>query len=140
MAWKEIAPMIDEIWSSSGSAFNEAFSAILNVAVKGGLLFVGWYVGKLLGVGFFAEPSWKKVIFVSMPIAMLVAAFLSLCGFVFVVNPDETRAAAIDDALFTFWCVLLPLWGGSIYGMAFGEKPPPIGPREREILDGWREK
>ena len=111
--------MIDEIWSSSGSALKEAIGEIIVVAARGGLLVWGCVMGKVLGGGFFEEPlPWKKVIFISLPIALLVAAFLSLYGFFFVVNPGETRAEAIDDALFTFWCVLLPLWGGSIYGMA----------------------
>jgi hypothetical protein len=84
------------------SAFVKAVSDLFVVAARGAFLFWGVFMGKLLLTGLFKSPSRKKVAFISMPIAVIVAAFLAFWGFRWVVNPGETKAEAIHDAEVTF--------------------------------------
>lgn len=107
------------------SAFQEAVGELIVVAARGGLLFWGIFMGKLLGTGFFESPSWKKVAFISMPTAVLVASIFAFYGYKCVVNPGETKAEAIHDAEVTFFFVLLPLWTGCFWG-AMKLSPNPI--------------
>jgi hypothetical protein len=109
--------MLNEILQILGPAFREAISEIIVVAVRGGLLAWGVFMGKLLGTGFFEQPSRKKVFLISMPIALFIAALVAFYSYKCVVNPGETRTEAIHDAALTFFCVLLPLWTGCIWGI-----------------------
>ena len=100
-----------------GLAFKEAFSLLAEVAVRGALLAWAVFMGRLFATGFFKQPRPIKVALISMPIMVLIAAFLAFYAFKFVVNPGETRVEAIQDAQVTFFVVLLPLWAGCIWGM-----------------------
>lgn len=109
--------MLNEILQILGPALREATSEIIVVAVRGGLLAWGVFMGKLLGTGFFERPSSKKVFLISMPVAVFIAGFFAFYSFKWVVNPGETRTEAIHDATLTFFFVLLPLWTGCIWGI-----------------------
>ncbi len=109
--------MLNEILQILGPAFREAISEIIVVAVRGGLLAWGVFMGKLLGTGFFEQPSRKKVFLISMPIAVFIAGFFAFYSFKWIVNPGETRPEAIHDAALAFFFVLVPLWTGCIWGI-----------------------
>jgi len=97
------------------TAFRGSVSDLIVMAVRGALLYWVVFMGKLLGTGFFESPTWKKVGFISMPIALIIAALFALYSFKLVINPGETRAEAIQDAEATFFLFLLPLWAGCIW-------------------------
>lgn len=100
-----------------GLALEEAIWLLAQVALKGGILVWGVFMGKLFAIGFSEQPRLIKVVLISMPIMVLIAACFAFYGFKFVVNPGETRLEAIHDAQVTFFLVLLPLWAGCIWGM-----------------------
>lgn len=95
-------------------AFRSSVSDLIVMGVRGALLYWLVIMGKILGTGFFESPTWKKVGFISMPIAVVIAVLFALYSFR-LVNPGETRAEAIQDAEETFFLVLLPLWAGCIW-------------------------
>ncbi len=110
--------MIAQVLGTLREVFGEALDNIITVAVRGGGLFWLTFMGKILGAGFFQRPFYKKkVVFISMPIAVLVALFFAFWGYKWVVDPGETQADALHDAQLTFCYVLLPLWAGCIWGM-----------------------
>jgi hypothetical protein len=109
--------MFTEVVESLSAAFGDAVEGLIVVALRGGLLFWGVLMGRVLGTALFEPRSWKKVAFISMPIAVIVAAFFGFYSFKWVVNPGETKAEAIHDAEVTFFCVLLPLCTGCIWGL-----------------------
>lgn len=123
--------MPTDLFDPLSAAFRDAVSDLITVAVRGGLLFWGVFMGKILGTGFFESPSWKKVGLISMPIAVVIAGFFAFYSFKWVVNPGETKAEAVHDAEVTFFFVLLPLWTGCIWG-AMKLSPKPI---ERDSND-----
>jgi hypothetical protein len=98
-------------------ALEEAIGLLAQVAVRGGILAWGVFMGRLFATGFFKHPRTIKIVLISMPIMVLIAAFFAFYSFKFVVNPGETRLEAIQDAQVTFFLVLLPLWAGCIWGM-----------------------
>lgn len=118
--WELIAGLLStDSFESLRWAFREARDDLIIVAVRGAILFWGVFMGRLLGTGFFAPPIRLKVAFISMPVAVLVAAFFASYSFKWVVDPGETTAHAIHDAELTFFCVLLPLWTGCVWGMIY---------------------
>lgn len=108
--------MISEFIKPLSAAFGDALVSSFVVALKGGILFWGLLVGKVLATGIFEPPSRKKIAFISMPIAVVVSAFFAFYRFMWMVNPGETEADAIYDAEVTFFTVLLILWAGCIWG------------------------
>jgi hypothetical protein len=118
--WELIAGLLSTgSFESLRWAFREACDDLIVVAVRGAILFWGVFMGRLLGTGFFTQPIRLKVAFISMPVVVLVAAFLASYSFKWVVDPGETTAHAIHDAEVTFFCVLLPLWIGCVWGMVY---------------------
>ena len=84
-------------------------------------------MGRVLGTGFYEWPLIRKVIFISMPIAVLIASFFAFYSYRLVVTPGETMAEAIHDAQRTFFFVLVPLWSGCIWSaikLKFGVNVP----------------
>lgn len=109
--------MINDILSTFWPLLREAFSELIVVAFRGGFLIWGVFMGKLLGTGFYEKPSHYKVVFISMPLAVLTALFFSFWSYKWIVNPGETRVEALHDAGLTFFFVLLPLWSGCLWGI-----------------------
>ena len=109
--------MINDICVAFWPSFQEALSELIVVGVRGGVLVWGVFMGKLLATGFFEGPSRYKVAFISMPIAVLPAAFFAFWSYEWIVNPGETRSEALHDAGLTFFFVLLPLWSGCLWAM-----------------------
>ncbi len=108
--------MINDILATFWPSFREALSELIVVAVQGGFLAWGVFMGKLLATGFFEEQSRYKVAFISMPLAVLPAVLFAFWSFK-IVNPGETRSEALYDAGLTFFFVLLPLWSGCLWGI-----------------------
>ena len=108
--------MINDILATFWTSFREALSELIVVAVQGGFLAWGVFMGKLLATGFFKEQSRYKVAFISMPLAVLPAVLFAFWSFK-IVNPGETRTEALYDAQLTFYYVLVPLWAGCIWGI-----------------------
>ena len=67
------APLLDGVTT----ALQEAVGSLIAVAVRGALLFWGVYMARLLGTGLFDPPSLRKIAFVSMPLAVVVASFFA---------------------------------------------------------------
>ena len=107
--------MLNFILDAFGPALGDAIFALLQAAVRGGLLVSGVFWGKLLSTGFTEHPSIRRIISVAMPIQVVIALFFSLYGFWLVVNPGESQREAVRDAVFTFLVVLIPLWSGSVW-------------------------
>ena len=124
--------MIAFILQDIDQAFGVALNEIIAIAVRGGFLAWGIFMGWLLGTGFFddEEPYKRKVILISMPVAVLLALFFAFWSLKGCVNPGETGAEALHDAQVTFFSVLIPLWAGCLLGIfrhphslsMFGEK------------------
>ena len=102
---------------------DQALSAVLNemivLVVRAGVLVWGVIMGRVLGVGFYDinKPYKHKVLLLSMPASILLSMFFAFWSYKGCVNPGETKAEALYDAQFTFWCVLIPLWSGCIWGL-----------------------
>ena len=98
------------------NAFEHAFSLIIEVAVRGAALVWGVFMGRLIGTGFYENPDWKKVVFISMLIAGLIASIGGFWNYK-LENPGETAAEALYDALVVFFLVLIPLWTGCVWSI-----------------------
>ena len=98
------------------SALGSAISVLVVAAIRGAFLFYGVMAGRVMGKGFTENPSWKKVVFLSMPIAAFIASVAGLWSYK-LENPGETETEALFDALFVFFLVLVPLWTGCIWAL-----------------------
>ena len=111
--------MVDLVFHNLDLVFSDVLSEMITLIVRFGLLVWGVFMARLLGAGLYDvdTPYKRRVILLSMPASVLLALFFAFWSFRGIVNPGETRTEAMYDAQFTFWCALIPLWSGCLWGI-----------------------
>jgi hypothetical protein len=98
------------------AALQDAVGTLATVAVRGGLLAWGVFMGKLFAIGFTDPPTRQKILLYAVPFTLAVALGLATYDYFLVVDPGESHRKALYGASKTFFCVLIPLWIGCAWG------------------------